>query len=48
MAGTRMRVVTSMMEEDYRETLVKSRVVFQGVVMCGKVTRSKGMSRQCV
>ena len=41
----RMRKVTGVTVEDYREMLTTSRVVIQGVAMCGEATRSEGMSR---
>ena len=42
---TRTRKVTGAMVEDYRETLMTSRVVIQSIATCSEATRSEGTSR---
>ena len=44
---TRMRTrkATGATVKDYRETLMTSRVVIQGIAMCCEATRSEGTSR---
>ena len=44
----RTRVAMGVMVEDYGETLVTSRVVFQSVAMYSEMRRREGMSRRGV